>query len=126
MNTQSKNPKFLNLLQIRMPIGAIASIAHRASGVLLFLALPGAIYLLDLSLRSPDDYARAASWVTSLPVQLLSVVFVWALVHHFFAGIRFLLIDLELGISRSAGRSSAWLVNTGSVLVALIYLANLL
>lgn len=126
MNTQPKNPKFLNLLQIHMPIGAIASIAHRASGILLFLVLPAAIYLLDLSLRGPDDYARAVSWVTSAPVQLISVVFVWALAHHILTGIRFLLIDLELGVSRAAGRSSAWLVSTGSVLVAVIYLASLL
>ena len=33
-------PVFLNLAQIRFPIGAIASIAHRVSGVLLFIALP--------------------------------------------------------------------------------------
>ncbi len=126
MNTPSKNPKFLNLLQIRMPIGAMASIAHRATGILLFLVLPGAIYLLDLSLRSPTDYAQAVSWLTSPPVQLVTVVFVWSLAHHFLAGIRFLLIDFEHGVSRSAARVSAWLVSAGSVLVALLYLASLL
>ncbi len=38
---------FLNLAQIRFPIGAIASIAHRVSGVLLFIALPVLAALLD-------------------------------------------------------------------------------
>ena len=33
-------PKFLNLAQIRFPIGAIASIGHRISGVLLLISLP--------------------------------------------------------------------------------------
>ena len=33
-------PKYLNLLQIRMPLPAIVSIMHRASGAVLFLALP--------------------------------------------------------------------------------------
>ena len=33
-------PKYLNLLQIRMPLPAIVSIMHRVSGAALFLALP--------------------------------------------------------------------------------------
>ena len=40
-------PVFLNLAQIRFPIGAIASIAHRVAGVLLLIALPVVALMLD-------------------------------------------------------------------------------
>ncbi len=50
-------PVFLNLAQIRFPIGAIASIAHRVSGVLLFIALPVVSVLLDTSLRDEAGFA---------------------------------------------------------------------
>ena len=34
----------------------------------------------------------------------------WSIAHHFFAGIRFLLIDAEIGVEKSHARMGAWLV----------------
>ena len=53
MSNPQQPPVFLNLFRIRFPAGAIASIAHRISGVLLFLSLPYLAWLLDLSLQGP-------------------------------------------------------------------------
>jgi len=119
MPQQGPAPRFLNLLQIRLPAGAVASIAHRISGILLFLALPFVIYLLDLSLRDPDGYALAGRWLQSIWLRLGSVLLVWSLAHHMLAGARFLLIDLDVGVDRNTARATAWIASTLSVLVAL-------
>jgi succinate dehydrogenase / fumarate reductase cytochrome b subunit len=49
------------------------------------------------------------------------MVLVWSLLHHLVAGIRFLLIDVHLGVSMPAARLSAWFANLAAVLMALLY-----
>ena len=51
-------PTFFNLLQIQLPVGALTSIVHRVTGVVLAVATPFAVYLLGLSLRGPDGYTE--------------------------------------------------------------------
>lgn len=116
----SSRPKFLNLLKIRMPVMAIASIAHRVSGALLFLATPALIYGLSLSLRSAEDFAAVVVWFGHPAVQLFALLLAWALFHHLFAGIRYLLMDLNVGIELPAGARSAWLVNAAAVVLTVI------
>jgi succinate dehydrogenase / fumarate reductase cytochrome b subunit len=108
-------PKFLDLLRIQMPVGAVLSIAHRISGVLLFLCLPLAAYLLDLSLQGPAGYARAAAWFDSLPLQVLLILLAWSVFHHLLAGIRHLLLDIHIGVDKQPARRSAWLVNLSAL-----------
>ena len=125
MNTPIARPKYLNLLRIKLPAGAITSIAHRISGVLLFVAIPLLTYLLDLSLRGPEQYARVLSLFDTPIIQLSAILIVWALVHHLLAGIRFLLLDLHLGLERPVARASAWLVNAGGAIAVVLYLRTL-
>ena len=113
-------------MQIRMPIGAVASIAHRISGVLLFLILPAAVFLLEISVQSPEGFDQARGILHAPLVQLLGLVLAWALLHHLLAGIRFLLLDLEIGIERKQARVSAWLVNLGAPLLLLLVLGAML
>ena len=122
MSEQHPAPVYLNLFRIRFPVGAVTSIAHRISGVLLFLSLPFLVYLLDLSLRGPEGFAAAGDWLDVIYIRLGSVVIAWSLFHHFFSGIRFLLIDLEQGVIRERARLTAWLANIAGVICALLYL----
>ncbi len=46
-----RRPVFLDLMQIQMPVGAVTSIGHRISGVVLAASVPIAVYLLGQSLR---------------------------------------------------------------------------
>jgi len=110
MLTKTKRPKYLNLFKIRQPVMAVVSIFHRVSGVFLFLAIPVLIYWLALSVRSAEDYAAASTFFASPWVQLISLVLAWALAHHFFTGIRYLLMDISIGEHLPAARISAWLV----------------
>jgi succinate dehydrogenase / fumarate reductase cytochrome b subunit len=110
MTTRTVRPKYLNLLTIRQPVTAVLSILHRLSGVLLFLMIPGFIYWLGLSVRNAEGYAEALALLRHPWVEAGAILLAWALTHHLLAGIRFLLLDLDIGLSLRAARASAWLV----------------
>jgi len=105
-----KRPVYLNLLKIRLPLTGIVSFAHRITGVLLFLAIPFAVYLLDLSVQSEQSFHEAQQLLNTPIMLIVQVLLLWSLTHHLFAGIRFLLIDLEIGVDKSQARLGAWLV----------------
>lgn len=112
-NKKSIRPKNLDLLHIRLPIGGVVSILHRVSGVLLVLGLPFAMLILQQSLQSPDDYMHVRALFVSLLARVLILLVIILLTHHFLAGVRHLLLDLDIGISRGSGRLGAWLVLAG-------------
>ena len=103
-------PVFLNLLKIRLPITGVVSIAHRISGVLLFLAIPFAVYLLDLSASSAGGFEQSLRLLQHPLSQLLLILIVWAFSHHLLAGIRYLLLDLDIGVDKAGSRLSSWAV----------------
>lgn len=121
MSNPQQPPVFLNLLRIRFPAGAIASIAHRISGVLLFLSLPWLAWLLDLSLQGPEGYASAIAHLQPLWLRLASALLAWSLLHHLIAGLRFLLIDIHLGVSLPAARLTARAATLTAAALALFY-----
>jgi len=110
MLTKTRRPKYLNLIKINLPITGIASILHRISGVLLFAGIPFFIYLLSLSLRSPEAFEQVCNLFDNMIVRAFSLILVYALAHHFFAGIRYLLLDLDIGLELKAARASALVV----------------
>ena len=126
MASTLRRPVHLNLVKIRMPIGAISSIIHRATGLLMFLALPYLIYLLDLSLSDATGFLQAKESVHS-PIGVVFVfLLMWSLLHHLLAGIRYLLIDVDLGVHKQAARYSALGVSIAGPILALLLTAGLL
>ncbi len=117
--TQALRPTFLNFARIRFPAGAIASIGHRISGVLLALSLPFLVYALQLSLQSPSALSAFTSALRTFPGRIVLVVFAWACTHHLFAGIRHLLSDVGIGSALPAARASAYAVLCAGALVGL-------
>jgi succinate dehydrogenase / fumarate reductase, cytochrome b subunit len=115
-----RRPVFFDLTQIQMPVGALTSITHRVTGILLALSVPFSIYLLDLSLQGPRSYAQVISFLDQWAFRGAAIVFVWVLAHHLLAGIRHLLSDVDIGSQLPAARRSAWIVNVGSIAVALL------
>lgn len=113
-------PVFFNLAQIQMPVGALTSITHRVTGIILALGIPYGVYVLDLSLQSPESFARLAAIVHRWPFKIAAILFIWALAHHLLAGIRHLLSDVDIGSLLPAARRSAWIVNAGGFAVALL------
>ena len=115
-------PVYLNLLKIRQPITAITSIAHRISGVLLFLSIPCMIWMLEHSLSGPEGYQQVVTFYDSMVAKLIVLLVVWSLAHHFFAGIRFLLLDIDWGVDIAVARKTAMVVNVLGVVATLAVL----
>ncbi len=121
-----RRPFFLNLMAIRLPLGAVVSILHRASGAFLSLAVPCLLYTLMLSLRSPGDHAGVRAFFAGGLGWLVGLFALWALLHHFLAGLRHLGFDFGLGESRERARSTALVALMAAVaVVGLVALASL-
>ena len=114
---KNQRPVFLNLTKIRLPVTGIVSIFHRLSGLLLAFCIPLLIYLFDLSLRSPQGFAEVQQLLQSPLLKLVLTVGAWALSHHLIAGVRFLLIDIDIGILKASARRSAWMTHALTVLI---------
>jgi len=125
MITTQNRPFFLNLLVIRLPVAGVMSIGHRISGVAMVFTLPYFIYLLGLSVSSPAGFDAAARLVAGWPFKAFLFLFLWALMHHFLAGIRYLMLDIDVGIDAPWYRHTAWAVMAGGPVLALILLGAL-
>ena len=110
----TNRPKNLNLFTIRLPINAVVSILHRASGMALFLALPLILLAFQYSVNSQETYSVLAELLGHWFFKLILIGLSWAFFHHFFAGIRHLLQDIHwmtsLQKARFSGRVVLWLV----------------
>jgi succinate dehydrogenase / fumarate reductase, cytochrome b subunit len=124
--SKKRRPVFFNVMQIQMPVGALTSITHRVTGIVLVLSVPFSIYLLDLSLRGPQSYEQVISLFDKLAFRGAAIVFVWVLTHHVLAGIRHLLSDVDIGSQLPAARRSAWVVNLSGIAIALLAAGALL
>lgn len=115
----SKRPVFLQILKIHLPITGWVSIAHRITGLLLFVLLPLPLYLLQLSLESQEGYMRTRELLTESPLRLLVLLMLWWFAHHLLAGIRFLFIDLDRGVDIATARRTAALLLVADILLLL-------
>ena len=119
-------PVYLNLVQIRLPLPGIVSILHRVSGAALFVVgIPLAWYGLQASLASPQAYARLTAALAHPGAKLVLIGLIWSYLHHFCAGIRFLLIDLRVGDDLKPARQSSVIVLVVSLALTLIVGARL-
>ncbi|WP_153144575.1 succinate dehydrogenase, cytochrome b556 subunit [Dechloromonas sp. H13] len=118
--TIKKRPKNLDLTTIRLPLPGKVSILHRVSGVGLFLCFPLLLWLFSASLNSAESFATFKAVFATLPAKVILAGLIWAFVHHFCAGIRFLLLDLHVGIEKEAARKSAAVVFAVSIPLTLI------
>ena len=121
-----QRPVYLDLVRIRLPLPGIVSILHRLSGALLFLiGIPLLLGALAASLESPESYAALKAAFAHPLAKLVLIGFLWAYLHHFFAGIRFLLLDTLQGIELASARRSSVAVLAVSLALTLIIGARL-
>jgi len=120
MTLKKKRPKNLDLMTIRLPLPGILSILHRVSGAVLFLLLPVLLWLFESSLTSPDTFAVFRSIAAHPLVKLILLGLIWLYLHHFCAGIRYLLLDLHKGIDLESARLSSKIVFAVSIVLTLL------
>jgi succinate dehydrogenase cytochrome b subunit len=121
-----RRPVYLNLVRIRLPLPGIVSILHRVSGAALFLfAIPLVLFAMQASLESEAEFANLKSMFANPLCKLVLVGLLWAYLHHFFAGIRFLLIDLHVGDDLAPARQSSVAVLVAGLALTLIIAVRL-
>jgi len=124
MTTKTVRPKFLNLFRIHLPITGVVSFAHRVTGALLVICLPFVVFLFSRSLQSEQGFQYVSDLLQTWWIHLLGILVVWSLAFHLLSGVRFLLLDLDIGMSLSSARASAWLVGGVAILVLLLIIAG--
>jgi len=104
-------PKYYDLSLAHLPPPGLVSIFHRVSGLLLFFpVLPLLLYMLQAVLFTDEGYAQAQGFFAAPLGKLLTLGVVWLYAHHFWAGVRFLFLDLHWGIAKAPSRTTAYAV----------------
>ena len=124
--------RLVDAFQYRLPPAGVVSILHRASGLLMFVLLPGVLWMFDSSLSSEISYAEFSS-VFAAGVGVLhgwffkavALALIWAYLHHFIAGLRHLWMDATHAVSKEFGHQSALFTLAASVLLTLALGAKL-
>jgi len=123
---QFRNISVPQILAYRLPLAGKVSILHRISGALLFLCLPLVILpLFAGSVTSAESFASIAQCLNNVPVKVIVLILVWGYLHHFCAGIRYLLLDLHYGIDKVSAQKSAGVVLGVSLVLTLVFALKL-
>ena len=127
---KKQRPKYLSLsailFQIRLPLPGWVSILTRISGALLVFPFAAwLLYLLHLSLTSEQGFAHLREYLDMPLAKLGLILLVWAYAHHFCAGVRYLLLDLNKAIELRPARVSAGIVLVVSLLVTAAFAISL-
>lgn len=102
-----QRPKYYELNLAHHWAPAVLSIFHRVSGLLLFLALPALLWVLDSMLASQQGYEHWRGVFAHPLVKLVTLGVVWLYAHHFWAGLRYLALDMHWGVAKAPARATA-------------------
>ncbi len=108
------NMRLIEALQYRLPLAAMVSILHRASGMLMFFLLPFIVWMFDASVSSEVSYDGFTSafvagigFVPGFVIKLIALALIWAYLHHAVAGLRHLWMDATHSVTKQQGHTSA-------------------
>jgi succinate dehydrogenase / fumarate reductase cytochrome b subunit len=123
MNTQNKRPLSPHLQIYRLPLNAILSITHRASGVILSIAALVMVWVLAAAANSAESYASIYSHLSSWYGQIFLLGVTFSLYLHFCNGIRHLFWDVGVGFElETVARSSKVVIAGTTILTAATWL----
>lgn len=109
--SSGQRPKYYDLNLLNLPAPGLLSIFHRISGAVMFLVLiPLLLFMLQQSLQSEAGFQQWKSWLSHPICKLIALGFIWSYLHHFLAGIRYLLLDVHVGIAKESAQFSAKIV----------------
>ena len=116
-----RNIGLAQLIKYRLPWAGKVSILHRISGAALFLLLPFILYLFDQSLASELSFMQFQAFTDHFLVKLICLGLIWSFLHHFCAGIRYLVLDLHIGIDKESAAKSASAVMGVSLALTVVF-----
>mgnify|MGYP000508974859 FL=1 len=120
-----RNIHVFDLMKYRLPWAGKVSILHRVSGLLMFLLIPFVLYLLDKSITSEISFEVFKAFLALPLVKLIVLALIWAYMHHFCAGIRFLLLDVHYGVDKATSAKTAVGVLVISLALTAVFAAKL-
>ena len=115
-----RNLSLSQLIAYRLPLAGWLSILHRISGAALFLLLPFVLYLFRKSLSSEISFHLFRNVVSLWYVKVVILGLTWAFLHHLIAGVRYLIMDLHIGLDKDVARKSSIVVFAISLPVTLV------
>ncbi|MCW2474560.1 MULTISPECIES: succinate dehydrogenase cytochrome b556 subunit [unclassified Symbiopectobacterium] len=120
-SVKKQRPVNLDLQTIQFPVTAIASILHRVSGVITFVAVGILLWLLGHSLASEEGFLYAAAILDSVIVKFILWGILTALAYHIVGGLRHLMMDFGfLEEDLASGNRSARLSFIITVVLSLL------
>ena len=126
------NMRLIEAMQYRLPVAALVSILHRASGMLMFFLLPFIVWMFDTSVTSEISYDSFTSafvagigFVPGFVVKLVVLALIWAFLHHAIAGVRHVWMDMTHSVTKQQGRSSAVVTLVSSMALTVLLGAKL-
>jgi succinate dehydrogenase / fumarate reductase cytochrome b subunit len=127
-----ENMRLIEALQYRLPLAALVSILHRASGMVMFFLLPFIVWMFDASVTSEvsfDGFTSAfvagIGFVPGFVVKLVALGLIWAYLHHAIAGVRHLWMDAAHSVTKQQGHSSAVATFAISIVLTIVLGAKL-
>ena len=114
------NIHITQIIRYRLPAAGIVSILHRISGAMMFVLLPFILFLFDKSITSEISFGFLMGYVSHPLVKLAILALVWGYLHHFCAGVRHLIMDMHIGLSKQEAAKSAITVLAVSVLLTVM------
>lgn len=138
-SSKAKRPEFRNINALhdlptyRLPVAGVVSILHRISGAIMFLLMPFIIWMFDTSISSEVSFAKftyvfsaGIGFVPGWFVKLVALSIIWSFLHHFVAGIRYLIMDVSHArVTKEFGKSSAQVTLVLSIALTLALAAKL-
>ena len=91
---RKERPKNLDLSTVKFPITATASILHRVSGIIVFIALAIFLTLLNCSLSSAQDFHSVQGYLDLFIVEFIFWGSLTGLAYHAVFGVRHMIQDL--------------------------------
>lgn len=116
-----RNINVIDLMAYRLPMAGKVSILHRISGAILFLCLPILIALFGMSFSSQAGFDALGTVFGHPIVKIIALGLIWGYLHHFCAGIRYLILDLHIGVDKESAAKSASVVIGISLALTLVF-----
>ena len=116
-----QRPKYVDINLLHLPMPGLVSIFHRVTGVVMFMFLiPAVLFVLQCTLGSEAGFNEWKSVFAHPLAKLILLGFVWCYMHHLFAGVRYLLLDVHVGIALEPARTSARIVLASGVIATVL------
>lgn len=106
-DTRPINVGMSDLMSLRWPITAIASIIHRIAGGVLFVGIAFMLFALDRSLGSEEGFESLRLMMTSPLGKFVTWGLLSALAYHLVAGVKHFFMDLGVGETLEGGTFAA-------------------